>query len=181
MSKTRLKNVGIGHQSQPQKRQILLFSFLGSLLRRIDISLPDSWIVSFYFLLFVPFLALFWISVSSIYVQLSFLNVHNFLKYIDNFVNTNYTFFFICMNIFLHKLYLIYKIKTLNVNKFSTILHTYSFFRIMYTILYMEMLTNTFRTWVNNSFKESFYKIKKINVLIIFFIFHKNGVKTFLK
>ena len=45
------------------------------------------------------------------------------------------------------------------------------------------MLTDTLRAIVNNSFKESFYgKIKKvINILIIFFIFHKSGVKTFLK
>ena len=39
------------------------------------------------------------------------------------------------------------------------------------------------RVMVNNSFKESFYgKIKKvINILIVFFIFHKSGVKIFLK
>ena len=42
---------------------------------------------------------------------------------------------------------------------------------------------DAFRVMVNNSFKESFYeKINKvINILIIFFIFHKSGVKTFLK
>ena len=44
------------------------------------------------------------------------------------------------------------------------------------------MLTSTFRTLVNNPFKESFYKKKKIiNILITFFIFHKNGIKTSLK
>ena len=45
------------------------------------------------------------------------------------------------------------------------------------------MLTDTLRAIVNNSFKESFYeKIKKvINILIVFFIFHKSDVKTFLK
>ena len=42
---------------------------------------------------------------------------------------------------------------------------------------------DAFRVMVNNLFKESFYgKIKKvINILIAFFIFHKSGVKTFLK
>ena len=35
---------------------------------------------------------------------------------------------------------------------------------------------------VNNLFKENFYeKRKKINVLTIFFIFHKSGIKNFLK
>ena len=35
---------------------------------------------------------------------------------------------------------------------------------------------------INNLFKESFYeKKKKINILTIFFIFHKNNVKIFLK
>ena len=47
------------------------------------------------------------------------------------------------------------------------------------------MLMNALRELVNNSFKESFYEKKKIkkaiNVLIAFFIFHKSGVKTFLK
>ena len=41
------------------------------------------------------------------------------------------------------------------------------------------------RAIVNNPFKESFYekrkKKKKINVLTVFFISHKSGVKTFLK
>ena len=39
------------------------------------------------------------------------------------------------------------------------------------------------RALVKNSIKESFYgKIKKkINVLTVFFIFHKSDVKTFLK
>ena len=45
-----------------------------------------------------------------------------------------------------------------------------------------EMLTNTLRVLVNNSFKENFYgKKKTINILTVFFIFYKNGVKTFLK
>ena len=44
------------------------------------------------------------------------------------------------------------------------------------------MLTNVFRTLVNNPFKESFYgKKKTINILIVFFISHKSSVKTFLK
>ena len=39
---------------------------------------------------------------------------------------------------------------------------------------------------INNPFKESFYekrkkKKKTINVLTIFFISHRNGVKTFIK
>ena len=35
---------------------------------------------------------------------------------------------------------------------------------------------------VDNPFKESFYGEKKvINILIIFFIFHKDDVKTFIK
>ena len=44
------------------------------------------------------------------------------------------------------------------------------------------MLTDAFRAMINNLFKESFYKKKKaINVLTIFFIFHKSGFKIFLK
>ena len=44
------------------------------------------------------------------------------------------------------------------------------------------MLTNTLRALVNNLFKESFYTKKKtINILTVFFIFHKNSIKTFLK
>ena len=47
------------------------------------------------------------------------------------------------------------------------------------------MLTNVLRVLVNNLFKDSFYnkkrKKKTINILIAFFISHKNGVKTFLK
>ena len=45
------------------------------------------------------------------------------------------------------------------------------------------MLMNTLRALVNNSFKESFYgkRKKAINILTVFFISHKNGVKTFLK
>ena len=44
------------------------------------------------------------------------------------------------------------------------------------------MLTYTLRAIVFNPFKESFYgkiKIKKINILTVFSIFHKSGIKTF--
>ena len=44
-----------------------------------------------------------------------------------------------------------------------------------------KMLTNVLRVLVKNSFKESFYGKKKINVLTAFFISHKSSVKTFLK
>ena len=39
------------------------------------------------------------------------------------------------------------------------------------------------RVLVNNLFKENFYKKRKkiINILIVFFISHKSGVKIFLK
>lgn len=52
-----------------------------------------------------------------------------------------------------------------------------------YIIIIKEILMKTFRVMVNNSFKENFYRKmkKKINVLTIFFIFHKSYVKTFLK
>ena len=42
---------------------------------------------------------------------------------------------------------------------------------------------NALRVKINNSFKESFYGKKKklINVLTAFSIFHKSGVKIFLK
>ena len=45
------------------------------------------------------------------------------------------------------------------------------------------MLTNALRALVNNPFKESSYgkRKNKINVLTIFFISHKSGVKHFLK
>ena len=44
------------------------------------------------------------------------------------------------------------------------------------------MLTDALRLMVNNSFKENFYKKKKvINVLTSFSISHKNDVKTLLK
>ena len=45
------------------------------------------------------------------------------------------------------------------------------------------MLMNALRALVKNPVKESLYwkRIKKINVLTIFFISHKNDVKTFLK
>ena len=45
-----------------------------------------------------------------------------------------------------------------------------------------EMLTDAFRVIVNNQFKENFYgKKKKINILIVFSISHKNCIKTFIK
>ena len=45
------------------------------------------------------------------------------------------------------------------------------------------MLTNALKTLVNNSVKKKFYgkRKKKINILIDFFIFYKNNIKTFLK
>ena len=46
------------------------------------------------------------------------------------------------------------------------------------------MLTDALRAMINNSFKESFYgkrKKKTINVLIVFSISYKSGVKTLLK
>ena len=44
------------------------------------------------------------------------------------------------------------------------------------------MLTSALRTLVNNQVKKSFYeKRKKINILTVFFISHKSGVKIFLK
>ena len=43
------------------------------------------------------------------------------------------------------------------------------------------MLMNVFRVMINNPFKKSFYEKKTNNVLTVFFIFHKNDVKTFLK
>ena len=44
------------------------------------------------------------------------------------------------------------------------------------------MLIDALRVFVSKSFQESFYgKKKTINVLTIFSISHKNGVKTFLK
>ena len=47
------------------------------------------------------------------------------------------------------------------------------------------MLMNALRALVNNQFKEIFYGKKKgkkkINILTTFFIFHKSGIKTFLK
>ena len=55
---------------------------------------------------------------------------------------------------------------------------------IIDTILLWKMLTSVLRTLINNSVKESFYgkrKEKVINVLTIFFIFHKSGVKIYLK
>ena len=47
------------------------------------------------------------------------------------------------------------------------------------------MLTSVLRALVNNHFKESFYgkwkKKKNNNILKVFFISHKSGIKTFLK
>ena len=45
------------------------------------------------------------------------------------------------------------------------------------------MLTSVQRTLIKNPVKESFYgkRKKKINILTIFFISHKNDVKIFLK
>ena len=45
------------------------------------------------------------------------------------------------------------------------------------------MLTNALRALAKNPIKESFYgkRKKTINVLTVFFIFHKSDVKTFLK
>ena len=45
------------------------------------------------------------------------------------------------------------------------------------------MLTSALRALVKNPIKESLYGKRKkiINVLTIFFIFHKSDVKTFLK
>ena len=48
------------------------------------------------------------------------------------------------------------------------------------------MLTSALRALVKNSVKESFYgkrkkKKKTINILTAFFIFHKSGIKIFLK
>ena len=43
------------------------------------------------------------------------------------------------------------------------------------------MLTDVLRKIVNNLFKESFYKKKKINVLTDFSISHKSSIKIFLK
>ena len=48
----------------------------------------------------------------------------------------------------------------------------------------MENAKDDLMIMVNDSFKESFYKKRKkkvIKVLTIFFIFHKIGVKTFIK
>ena len=47
-----------------------------------------------------------------------------------------------------------------------------------------EMLVSVLKILVNNPYKESFYgkwKKKVINILTVFFISHKSGIKTFLK
>ena len=49
--------------------------------------------------------------------------------------------------------------------------------------LIWEMLMSALRTLINNPFKENFYRKRKkktINILTIFFISHKIGIKTFL-
>ena len=49
-------------------------------------------------------------------------------------------------------------------------------------IMQFEILIDALRAMVSNLLKENFYeKKKKINVLTAFSIFHKSGVKTFLK
>ena len=47
----------------------------------------------------------------------------------------------------------------------------------------MAMLTNALKALVNNLVKKNFYKKrnKSINILTVFFIFHKSDVKIFLK
>ena len=46
----------------------------------------------------------------------------------------------------------------------------------------LKMLINVFKVLVNNLFKESYYRKKKIfNVFYSFFISHKSDIKTFLK
>ena len=46
----------------------------------------------------------------------------------------------------------------------------------------LKMLTNIFKVLVNNSFKKSYYREKKYLMFFTgFFIFHKSGIKTFLK
>ena len=51
-------------------------------------------------------------------------------------------------------------------------------------LIIREILTSALRVLVNNPFKESFYgkwKKKVINILTVFFISHKSGIKTFPK
>ena len=45
------------------------------------------------------------------------------------------------------------------------------------------MLMDVLRVIINNPFKENFMEKEKktINILTVFFIFHKSGIKTFLK
>ena len=43
------------------------------------------------------------------------------------------------------------------------------------------MLIDALKVIVNNSFKESFYEKKKINILTVFYISYKSSIKTFLK
>ena len=55
----------------------------------------------------------------------------------------------------------------------------------LFYIYFRETQMSVLRTLINNPFKESFYgkwkKKKIINILTAFFIFHKSGIKTFLK
>ena len=44
-----------------------------------------------------------------------------------------------------------------------------------------KMVTSVIKILVNNIFKKKLIKKKLINILIIFFIFHQNDIKTFLK
>ena len=43
------------------------------------------------------------------------------------------------------------------------------------------MLTEDLRTMINNLFKENFYGKKIINILTVFSIFLKSGIKSFIK
>ena len=62
--------------------------------------------------------------------------------------------------------------------------HALQYKVLLFYIYKWVMLTSALRVLVNNLVKESFYgkrKKKTINVLTVFFIFHKSDVKTFLK
>ena len=58
-----------------------------------------------------------------------------------------------------------------------------SFFLFSFFIFYFkEILIDAFRVIVNNPFKESFYREKKvINILTVFSIFHKKLCQNFPK
>ena len=52
--------------------------------------------------------------------------------------------------------------------------------RLTYYYFFWEMLISAISALIKNPVKESFYGEKKtINILTIFFIFHKSDVKTF--